>query len=218
MDTRIHLLGSRNSCINQIMYELRDEQVQTDRLRFRNNMEKLGQLMAYEISRFFTYEKRLVTTPLGELEMDLPADEPVLVSILRAGIPFHNGFLSMLDRADNGFISAYRHHTKGNEFVIKIEYLASPDLTNRDLILIDPMIATGKSMALAYREIVEAAGLPRQVFLAGIIASEEGADYALRTIPASQLWVAAIDKELTARSYIVPGLGDAGDLAFGPKA
>ncbi len=218
MDKRTHILNSRNSLVNQLLYQMRDEELQKDRARFRKNMERLGWIMAYEISKQLNYEPRQVTTPLGELEIQLPVQPPVLVSILRAGLPFHNGFLEVFDDADNGFISAYRNHTKGNDFEIKIEYLALPNITNRDLILIDPMIATGKSMVLAYREIVETAGLPDKVFVAGIVASEEGAEYVLRQIPKATIWVGAMDKELTARSYIVPGLGDAGDLAYGPKS
>jgi uracil phosphoribosyltransferase len=202
--------------MNQLLYELRDEQVQQDRMRFRHNLERIGELMAYEISRHFPYESRLVTTPLGELDMELPESQPVLVSIMRAGLPFHQGFLRMLDRADNGFIGAFRRTTRGNDFVIKVEYQALPSLTDRTLVMIDPMIATGKSAVLSYQEITQG-DPPAQVFFAGVVASEEGIDYVLRHIPKARVFVAAIDHELTAKSYIVPGLGDAGDLAFGPK-
>lgn len=216
MDARVTHLGARNSYLNQVLFELRDIVVQQDRMRFRTNMEKIGELLAYEMSKEFTYEKQTVTTPLGELEMDLLVDQPVLISILRAGIPMHQGVLRILDRADNGFISAFRHHTRGNEFIVKVEYLAVPDLTGRSVVMIDPMIATGKSVVLAYQAVLEQ-GKPDQVFIASAVASDEGLEYVLRHIPQARIYVAAVDYELTAKAYIVPGLGDAGDLAFGPK-
>lgn len=216
MDARVTIVGGRHSLINQFLYELRDEQVQRDRMRFRHNLARIGELMAFEISKHLRYETQTVTTPLGELEMDLPDEQPVLVSILRAGIPFHDGFLRMFDQADNGFIAAYRHTTRGNDFVIKVEYTAVPSLTGRSVIMIDPMIATGKSAVLSYREIAQEES-PAQVFFAGVVGSEEGIEYVLRHIPRARVFVGAVDHELTAKSYIVPGLGDAGDLAFGPK-
>jgi len=217
MDSRVYNLGGKDSYLNHILYELRDEHIQQDRLRFRHNLERLGELMAYEVSKNLSYEPREVVTPLGTLTMNVLAEQPVLVSILRAGVPFHLGFLRIFDHADNGFISAYRHHTKGNEFIVKVEYTAVPDITNRILILIDPMIATGKSVVLSYREIVEEAGQPDQVYICSAVASDEGLDYVLRQIPQAKIFIVAVDMELTAKSYIVPGLGDAGDLAFGPK-
>ncbi len=217
MDARVNILGNKDSYLNQILFELRDENIQKDRLRFRTNLEKIGELIAYELSKSLLYESREVVTPLGTLDMNTLAEHPVLVSILRAGVPFHQGFLKIFDHADNGFISAYRHHTKGNEFIVKVEYAAVPDITNRTLILIDPMIATGKSICLSYREIVEDAGQPDNVYICSVVASDEGIDYVLRQIPRAKIFVVAVDTELTARSYIVPGLGDAGDLAFGPK-
>ncbi len=217
MDSRVYNLGGKDSYLNHILYELRDEDIQQDRPRFRNNLERLGELMAYELSKNLSYESREVVTPLGTLKMNVLSEQPVLVSILRAGVPFHLGFLKIFDHADNGFISAYRHHTKGNEFIVKVEYAAVPDITNRTLILIDPMIATGKSVVLSYREIVEDAGQPDQVYICSAVVSDEGLDYVLRQIPQAKVFVVAIDMELTAKSYIVPGLGDAGDLAFGPK-
>jgi uracil phosphoribosyltransferase len=216
MDTRIQVIGKRNSLLNQIMYELRDQKVQQDRLRFRNNMEKAGELLAYEISRELDYESQLVQTPLGELNMPLLEAQPLIVSILRAGLSLHQGFLRMFDRADNGFISAFRHHTKGNKFIVKVEYSAVPETLDRDIILIDPMIATGKSMVLAAEELLKL-GRPRRLFLAGVVASEDGLAYISRKIPQARTFVVAVDEEMTARGYIVPGLGDAGDLAFGPK-
>ncbi|MEM6263823.1 MAG: uracil phosphoribosyltransferase [Bacteroidota bacterium] len=217
MDQRIKLISRHNSCLNQIVFELRAEKIQEDRLRFRNNMEKVGELLAYEISKELSYESQEVTTPLGTLDMALPSHQPVIVSILRAGVPLHNGLLRMFDKADNGFISAYRHHTKGNEFIVKVEYIALPEPNGRALILADPMIATGRSLVLSYKAIAEQSDEIGPVFVAGAIASEEGLEYVLRHIPHAKIYVAAIDNELTARGYIVPGLGDAGDLAFGPK-
>ncbi len=217
MDARLTVVGHRNSYLNNILRELRDEQIQQDRLRFRFNLERTGMILAYEISKKLTYEPRTITTALGELEMNIIEDQPVLISILRAGVPLHDGFLQVFDHANNGFVGAYRHTTKGNEFIIKMEYIAAPVLTEKTLILLDPMIATGKSITLTYRSIVEEYGQPDQVFIAGVIGSEEGVEYVLRNISKAQIYLAGLDHELTAKSYIVPGLGDAGDLAFGPK-
>jgi len=216
MDTRLTILGNRPSLISQILYQLRDETVQKDRLRFRHNMERLGELMAYEISRHLPYEQRTVTTPLGQLEMSLLKEQPVLVSVLRAGLPFHQGFLRMFEDADNGFIAAYRHTTKGNDFVIRVEYSAHPELEGRTIILLDPMIATGRSLVMSYKEIAQGVN-PENVFVAGVVASDEGLSYVQRNLPQARIFVGAVDNELTAKSYIVPGLGDAGDLSFGPK-
>lgn len=199
------------------MFELRSVEHQQDRMRFRKNIERCAQILGYEISKEFPYKSETVQTPLGELDMDIPESHPVVVSILRAGLPMHQGLLEYFDGADNGFISAYRHTTKGNEFIVKVEYLALPSLEGRILILTDPMIATGKSMVLSYKAMVPQYGTPDQVFVAGIIGSEEGVDYVRRNMPQARLFIGAVDGELTAKSYIVPGLGDAGDLAFGAK-
>ncbi|MEM0996234.1 MAG: uracil phosphoribosyltransferase [Bacteroidota bacterium] len=217
MDKRLTVIGQENSIFNQFMYEVRSVDIQSDRMRFRKNLQRCSQIMAYEMSKELAYEKKLVTTPLGELEMDLVVQPPILVSILRAGLPMHNGFLDFFDGADNGFISAYRHHTKGNDFVVKVEYLALPPIEGRTLIICDPMIASGRSIVLSYQAIVPEKGQPGQVFLCGLIASEEGIDYVRRSIPNAHIFVGALDSELTAKAYIVPGLGDAGDLAFGNK-
>lgn len=217
MVQKITTIGKGNSVFNQFLYELREVSVQGDRMRFRQNIERCSEIMAYEISKGFDYESREVTTPLGTLDMDLVADDVVLVSILRAGVPMHYGFLRMFDKAENGFISAYRHHTKGNEFIVKVEYSAIPSLNGKTLLLIDPMIASGKSAVLSYQAIVPQYGKPKRTIIAGIIGSEEGVEYVSRNLPNVQLYLGAIDGELTAKSYIVPGLGDAGDLAFGSK-
>ncbi|MEM6766573.1 MAG: uracil phosphoribosyltransferase [Bacteroidota bacterium] len=217
MAETISILGTTDSYLNQLLFELREESIQADRMRFRANLERIGFLLGYEISKELSYSSQTVTTPLGRLDMRLPENQPVILSILRAGLPLHNGFLQLYDKADNGFISAYRHHTSGNEFVVKIEYLAAPELEGRTLMLLDPMIATGKSMVLSYRSVIEQLGQPEQIFVAGVLASEEGLAYVHRNMPKARIFVGAVDKELTAKAYIVPGLGDAGDLAFGPK-
>ena len=217
MDKRITVIGRENSLFNQFMYEMRSVDVQNDRMRFRKNLERCSQIMAYEVSKELNYAPQEVTTPLGSLEMNLVSDPPVLVSILRAGLPMHNGFLDFFDHADNGFISAYRHHTKGNDFIIKVEYLALPRIDDRTLIICDPMIASGRSIVLSYQAMVPEKGTPANVFFCGLIASEEGVDYVRRHVPNARIFVGAMDSELTAKAYIVPGLGDAGDLAFGGK-
>lgn len=216
MDTNILILTRKTSYLSQTMYELRDREIQQDRMRFRRNLEKIGQILAYEVSKFLPFQKKEVTTPLGTMEVDVLEEQPIIISILRAGLPLHNGFLNMFDHADNGFISAYRLHTEENKFTIKLEYMATPNLSGRDIILIDPMIATGSSIILCYRSLLEK-GEPRSIHIAGVIASEEGLMNVRRNIPNARIYVGDVDTELTARAYIVPGLGDAGDLAFGPK-
>ena len=217
MDKKITVVGQGNSVFNQFMRELRDSSIQGDRMRFRKNLFRCSQILAYELSKLLDYETKEITTPLGSLEMDLIEDQPVLVSILRAGVPMHNGFLDYFDHADNGFVSAYRKHTGGGKFIVQIEYLAMPSVEGGTLILLDPMIASGKSIVLTKQAIIPAQGQPEKIFMVGIIASEEGLDYVRRMCPDVHIVVGAIDNELTAKSYIVPGLGDAGDLAFGPK-
>jgi len=217
MDKKIKNIGQQHSYLNNIMFELREVEVQKDRSRFRNNLQKVAQILAYEISKELDYLPRMVQTPLGELEMKVMEAHPVIVSILRAGLPMHQGMLDFFDQSDNGFVAAYRHTTKGNEFIVKVEYAAMPELQGRSLILTDPMIATGRSLVLSYRQIVEEFGEPEQLFIASVVASDEGLEYLQRNIPKAKIYVGAIDYELTAKAYIVPGLGDAGDLAFGPK-
>jgi len=217
MDKKLTIVGQGNSLFNQFLSELRSSEIQKDRLRFRKNLERCSQIMAYEISKHFDYESREVETPLGSLDMQLSRDGVVLVSILRAGVPMHNGFLDFFDHADNGFISAYRKHTRGDEFVVKVEYMALPNLEGRTVIIIDPMLASGKSMVASYQAMIPSNGQPEKVFIASLIGSEEGVQYVRRNIPNAHLFVGAVDLELTAKAYIVPGLGDAGDLAFGDK-
>lgn len=217
MDKKITIVGQGNSLFNQFLSELRNVDVQKDRMRFRKNLLRCSQIMAYELSKHLDYTSKEVETPLGSLDMVLPSEQPVLVSILRAGLPMHNGFLDYFDNADNGFISAYRHHTRGDEFIVKIEYMALPNLEGRSVIILDPMLASGKSMVLTYQSMFPANGTPSKVFIVSMIASEEGLQYVRRNIPNAHLFIGAVDFELTAKSYIVPGLGDAGDLAFGDK-
>lgn len=216
MEKVLNILSKSNSIFSQIMSELRDVDIQTDRMRFRFNLERAGELMAYEISKHLQYVNKTVTTPLGTMDVSVLSQQPVLVGILRAGLPLHNGFLRIFDHADNGFISAFRQHTSENEFVIKVDYMACPEIEDRTLILVDPMIATGKSLYLSYQSLLTL-GTPKEVYVAGVIASEEGLQYLRLHMPHAKFFVGDVDKELTAKSYIVPGLGDAGDLAFGGK-
>jgi uracil phosphoribosyltransferase len=198
--------------------ELRDVQVQKDPMRFRRNLERVGEVLAYELSRTLAYEEQEVTTPLAVARGRRLAEQPVLATILRAGLPMHQGMLNYFDRADNAFISAYRKHRKGTDsFDIEVEYLSSPSLEGRVLVLCDPMLATGQSMVLVHRAL-QRLGKPRSLHVVSAIASSEGLEYAKLHLPAgTRFWIGAIDEEMTAQSYIVPGLGDAGDLAYGEK-
>jgi uracil phosphoribosyltransferase len=211
-------LGEKNSLFNQFISEIRDVSIQKDPIRFRRNLERIGEIFALEISKTMPFEKRTVVTPLGEKEMSLLAQQPILATILRAGLPFHQGFLNYFDRAENAFISAYRKHDVEGNFEIQVDYMSSPPLKNKILILIDPMLATGKSMILAYKELVTK-GTPKHIHIVSAIASADGLEYIQKHLPLKKctIWIGAIDQELTAQSYIVPGLGDAGDLAYGVK-
>lgn len=214
----IRNLGAQNSIFNQYISEIRDSVIQQDHLRFRYNMERLGAIFAYEISRTMEYETREVFTSLGIAEVPVLKQAPVLGTILRAGLPLHKGLLNVFDKADNAFVSAYRRHTKDGGFDIQVEYVSSPDLTGRELILCDPMLATGASLVLSYKALLHK-GKPKHTHIVTLIASTEGVEYIKRYLSSEEvtLWVGAIDEELTAQAYIVPGLGDAGDLAFGSK-
>lgn len=210
-------LGAENSIFNQFISEIRLVEVQQDRMRFRRNCERLGEILAYEISKTLNYCSTNITTPLGELDMQLMNEQPVLATILRAGLPLHQGLLNYFDNADNAFVSAYRKHHKDGSFVIEAEYMASPSLENRIVILSDPMLASGASIVEIYKLILQK-GKPKQVHIVVLIASVEGIAFVKKHLPENTtIWVGAIDEELTAHSYIVPGLGDAGDLAFGAK-
>ncbi len=211
-------LAKQQSVVNQFIAELRDVEIQKDPMRFRRNLERIGEVIALELSRVMEYEPREITTPLGIAFTHVLAEQPVLAPILRAGLPLHQGLLNYFDRADSAFISAYRKHRKGEDaFDIEVEYLSSPSLEGRVLVLIDPMLATGKSMVLCYRALLRL-GKPKAVHVVAAIASAEGVEYAkLHMPPGTRFWIGVIDEEMTAQAYIVPGLGDAGDLAYGAK-
>jgi len=210
-------LSKTPSVVNQFMAEIRDEKIQKDRLRFRENIKRIGFALAYEMSKSMTYHLRLVNTPLAVAEVPVPSTKPVVASILRAGVPLHVGVLEVFDGADNAFISAYRDVDEDHNFEVKVEYMASPDLTDRHVILCDPMLATGQSMVLAYEALLTK-GQPKRVDFLSVIASREGVDYVQEHLQGlGDLYVAAIDEEMNENKYIVPGLGDAGDLAFGEK-
>lgn len=199
-----------------LISELRDVEIQKDRMRFRKNLERLGEIFAYEISKTVDYSVKEVETPLGTANAHFPNQQFVLATILRAGLPMHQGMLNLLDHADNAFISAYRKHHKDGTFEVNVEYVSCPDLTGTTLIISDPMLATGASMDLAIKALLEY-GKPHSIQIVTAIASDYGVNYIRRMHPTAKLWVGAIDEELTAKSYIVPGLGDAGDLSYGAK-
>lgn len=210
--------AEQDSLISQYMTELRDEKVQKDMLRFRRNLERIGEIMAYEISKTLDYKKVTTKTPLATMESDVVATPLVLATIFRAGVPFHQGFLNFFDHAENAFVSAYRKYKEKENFDVCIEYLASPRLDGKTLILADPMLATGASMELSYRALLTK-GEPEHIHVASVIASRKAVDYIREHFPEEKttVWIGAVDPEINAHSYIVPGLGDAGDLAYGIK-
>ncbi len=210
--------AEQRSLVSQYMAELRDIDVQTDMLRFRTNLRRIGQIMAYEISRTLQFRQEEIQTPLAKAVADVIDTKLVLATIFRAGVPFHQGFLDYFDRAENAFVSAYRKYKEKENFDVCIEYLASPRLDGKTLVLADPMLATGASMELSYRALLTK-GEPAEIHVASVIASQKAVDYIAEHFPADKttLWVGAIDPEINAHSYIVPGLGDAGDLAYGTK-
>jgi len=214
----VKILGNNHSIFDQYLAEIRDVSIQKDPLRFRENLYRLGELFAYEISKELHFSVVDVTTPLGVARVPKLEKQPVLATILRAGLAMHNGLLNILDRAENCFISAFRKYTENGGFEIEFEYMASPSLDDKVVILSDPMLASGKSMEIGY-EALFSKGKPAHVHLVSIIASRQGVDYMLKTINAENvtLWIGAIDEGMTPKSYIVPGLGDAGDLAYGEK-
>jgi Uracil phosphoribosyltransferase len=214
----VRILGEGNSLLSQYIYELRDKSIQLDRLRFRRNLERIAEIFAYEISKDLLYEVKSVETPLGVAEVPVLANQPVIASVMRAGLPMHQGLLNYFDKAENAFISAYRKYGKDGTFKIQFEHLSCPAIGGKNLIIADPMLATGSSMVLAYRALIER-GIPVHTHIASIIASKEGVEFVKRNLPsnACTLWLGAVDDELTMKSYIVPGLGDAGDLAYGSK-
>ncbi|CAI8158314.1 MAG: Uracil phosphoribosyltransferase [Polaribacter sp. SA4-10] len=215
---KIHHLSKKNSILNKFISEIRDTTIQKDSLRFRRNIERIGEIVGYELSKELEYFSSNVKTPLGVKEINLPKKDIVLCSILRAGLPLHQGLINYFDDAENAFISAYRHHSNNDDkFEIVVEYFASPDIKNKTLLLADPMLASGQSLVAVYQAIKKN-GLPKEIHIVSVIASQQGIDYVKKHFPENtHLWIAAIDQELNEKGYIIPGLGDAGDLAFGPK-
>ncbi|MBC7915115.1 MAG: uracil phosphoribosyltransferase [Pyrinomonadaceae bacterium] len=210
------LLSNTTSIGNNFMAELRDGQIQQDSMRFRRNMERLGEIFAYEISKKLEYIETEFETPLATATVHILKEQPVLATILRAGLPLHQGLLNFFDKADSAFLAAYRKTTKSGDFIIQQEYVASPDLNNKVVILSDPMLATGLSMAASCKELLRQYKI-KQLHIVSLIASTEGVAHIKANFPKAKLWLGAIDEEMTTKGYIVPGLGDAGDLAFGTR-
>lgn len=215
---QIHYISSANSILNHFLGQIRNVNVQNDSMRFRRNIERIGEIMAYEMSKVFTYREVGIQTPLAVKQTTELADKQVLCSILRAGLPLHLGFLNYFDNAENGFVSAFRHHPDGgDDFDIVVEYQAIPDINGKNLLLIDPMLATGQSMVAVFNRLMQR-GMPKEIHIAVVIAAPEGIAYLEKHLPPNcHLWVAALDEKLNEKNYIVPGLGDAGDLAYGNK-
>jgi uracil phosphoribosyltransferase len=209
-------LSQQHSLISNWIGELRDAEIQKDRMRFRRNLERIGEVAAYEISKVLPFVEKEIQTPLGIADCKVMKEQPVLATILRAGLPLHQGLLNFFDQADNAFISAYRKHNKDGSFEISLDYVSSPELENRVVIISDPMLATGASLVKTIHFLKEE-GSPREIHIVTAIACTVGIEYVKREEPAVTIWCGDIDDELTAKGYIVPGLGDAGDLAFGVK-
>jgi uracil phosphoribosyltransferase len=212
-----HVSG-QNSILNKFITEIRDKHIQKDSLRFRTNIERMGEIISYEMSKTLTYESKDIVTPLGVKQMNVLNDQVVLASILRAGLPLHMGVLRIFDDAENAFISAYRQHIDGSDqFNIQIDYIATPSIDGKVLVLVDPMLATGQSLIGVYKKLLQF-GNPKQIHVISIIGSQQGIDFIDQNLPDNAyLWIADFDKELNDKGYIVPGLGDAGDLAYGKK-
>jgi uracil phosphoribosyltransferase len=210
-------LSKQSSVVNMYMAELRDVNVQKDSMRFRKNLERIGEILGYEVSKKLEYAVVDITTPLGIAPVPVLKDQPVIATILRAGMPLHQGVLNIFDKAENAFVSAYRHHHKDGTFDVHVEYMACPSIEGKELILCDPMLATGTSMVLTYQALLRR-GKPKHIHVLSVVSSMFGIDYVKKNLPENcSIWTCAIDEELTAQSYIVPGLGDAGDLAYGQK-
>ncbi len=210
------VLVKENNIANHFLSELRNIEVQQDSMRFRRNMERIGEVFAYEISKTLEYEEFEIETPLGASSVNMLANQPILATILRAGLPLHQGLLNYFDHADSAFISAYRKVRKQGGFIIKTEYVSSPDLTDKIVIVSDPMLATGQSMVLSCKELLGEYKI-KELHIVSVIASQEGIAHVKANLPHAKLWIGDIDEELTSKAYIVPGLGDAGDLAYGEK-
>jgi uracil phosphoribosyltransferase len=209
-------LSEKHSLLGNWISELRDTDIQLDRMRFRRNLERIGEIMAYEISKTLPFEEKEITTPLGISVCKMLKEQPVLATILRAGLPLHQGMLNYFDKADNAFISAYRKHNRDGSFDINLEYISCPPLEDRILIISDPMLATGSSLVKTIH-FLKNEGIAKEVHVVAAIACSVGIEYVRREVPHVKLWCGDIDEELTAKGYIVPGLGDAGDLSYGEK-
>ncbi|MBN2777736.1 MAG: uracil phosphoribosyltransferase [Bacteroidales bacterium] len=216
---KVYNLGGKGTLLDQFIAEIRDHEIQLDKARFRKNLARTGEIMAYEISKLLPFSEEDITTTLGIANVPTLTEQPIVATVLRAGLPFHQGFINYFDHAESAFIAGYRKYDKSGEFEIQIDYISSPPVEDRIVIINDPMLATGGSIELAYKGLLDY-GKPKHVHIAAIIASKEGIEYIERVLPESEItvWVGAIDDELTSKSYIVPGLGDAGDLAFGRKS
>ena len=210
------ILNKTNTIGNQFLAELRDVNIQQDKARFRRNQEKLGAILAYEISKTLTYTEKEVQTPLGTANINTLAEQPVLCTILRAGLPFHQGFISFFDDAPSAFVTAYRKVKKNGTFIINVDHISTPDLDGKTLIICDTMLATGQSIVQVCRELIAQYAI-KDLHIAAVIASTEGIAHVRANLPKAKLWLCAVDEEMTSKAYIVPGLGDAGDLAFGEK-
>ena len=215
----VHILGQENTILNKFSAQIRYCKIQQDSMRFRRNVERVGEIMSYEISKTLNYQAQTVETPLGEAEMSLISDKVVIATVLRAGLPLQQGFLNYFDDAECAFVSAYRKNKKDGTFKINVEYVSCGDLEGKILILVDPMLATGQSLRMTYETLVAHGGEPLHTHIASVIASEQGVEYAQQHLPAGKttLWLGAVDAELTSKAYIVPGIGDAGDLCYGKK-
>lgn len=215
---QVHYISEQNSILNHFLSQLRDVNVQKDSMRFRKNIERIGEIMAYELSKTLEYADMEITTPLGTKKTTALKDNVVLCSILRAGLALHTGFMNFFDDAENGFVSAYRHHPNNDDhFEILVEYRAAPSFENKNLILVDPMLATGQSLVAVFNQLMEKE-TPKEIHIAVVIAAPEGVAYLKDKLPDNcHLWIAALDEKLNEKKYIVPGLGDAGDLAYGSK-
>jgi len=213
----IHQLDKQDSILNNFISQLRAKNIQKDAMRFRRNIERIGEISAYKLSKQLLYKQEKISTPLGEKEINLINENLVLCSILRAGLPLHQGLLNYFDDVENAYISAYRKHTAKNDFEIVVEYFASPSLENKTLILADPMLATGNSLVAVYHALLKH-GKPKKIHIVSVIGATEGIDFIKKHFPENtELWIATVDDKLDEKGYIIPGLGDAGDLAFGEK-
>ena len=214
----IHNFENQNSVLNQFISEIRDRKIQKDAMRFRRNIERIGEILSYELSKSLNYKNTTLETPFGSKDVALPYNNLILCSVLRAGLPLHQGLLNYFDKAENAFISAYRHHPQGSdEFEVIVKYFASPSLINKTLVLTDPMLATGKTLENTFNAL-KSHGIPKQIHIISVIGSKEGVNYVEKIFPKdTHLWIATIDEKLNNKGYIIPGIGDAGDLAFGVK-